>query len=65
LEIRPNHSKVGLPYYSVTVLDSGDTWLYASSEELLAKAVDRLKQSALVESGQMVVPVGQFAYHGE
>jgi hypothetical protein len=65
LEVKPNHSKPGAPYYSVTVRPQGETWLFASSEDLLEKAVNRLKESAHNESGQLVVPVGEFAYYGK
>ena len=63
LAIRPNKSRPDVPYYSVSVGNGGDTFLIASSEELLEKAMDSLKASAQSEAGQLVVPVGDYTYY--
>lgn len=63
LAVHPSESRPGVPYYSVSVGEGGDTSLVASSEELLEKAMDRLKASAHSQSGQLVVPVGAFSYY--
>jgi len=63
LAVHSSESRPSVPYYSVSVGEGGDTYLVASSEELLEKAMDRLKASAHSESGQLVVPVGAFSYY--
>jgi hypothetical protein len=65
LEVKPWSSKPNMPYYSVTVLTGGETFIYASSEDLLEQAVNRLKDSARSQSGELVVPVGKFSYFGK
>ena len=65
LEVKPNSSKPGMPYYTVVVKEDGGSMLIASSPELLEKAVDRLKESAHSDSGKLVVPVGKFSYVGQ
>ena len=63
LEVKPSHSRPGVPYYSVCVFEAGETFIYASSEELLEKSMDRLKANSHNESGQWMVPVGAFSYY--
>jgi hypothetical protein len=65
LEVKPSHSKSGESYFAAEVRESGETWIYASSEDLLEKAVNRLQESAHGEPGNMVVPAGKFSYYGK
>jgi len=66
LEVKPSFSKPGVPYYAVQVKVDGGGVIFASSPELLEKAVHWLKESAHTdEAGQLVIPVGKFSFYAE